>query len=401
MSGNLDLKSERRVLGAQFEHLEKVCEIANAERKSLNPASKIAGKIPYYGANGIKDYVRGFTHDGNFILLARVGSESIENYSVQYTDGKFWANENVHVIRSKKGLDNRFLFYYLSNLNFRPYLSGVISAMLTKEKLMKIPIPVPNPKLQDKIVKLLDRFNETESAMEKELVNELKNRQVQFTYYLNSLFSFGEITGKGTSKNSRVKWRSLGEVGKFVRGNYLKEKDFTNSGIGCIQSPQIIENNSTYANQTKTFISKARATKFKKAKKGDLVIAKTVEKGEDICKALAWLGNDEVVVCNHAYIYQHSLDPKYIVYYFMADQFKKQIKTNFTGMSMSYIDGESMSKVKIPVPAIEEQHKIASILEEFDLLISNIIQRIQSEIVSRRKQNEYYRNQLLTFHEVN
>ena len=54
MSGNLDLKSERRVLGAQFEHLEKVCEIANAERKSLNPASKIAGKIPYYGANGHK-----------------------------------------------------------------------------------------------------------------------------------------------------------------------------------------------------------------------------------------------------------------------------------------------------------------------------------------------------------
>ena len=67
---------------------------------------------------GIKDYVRGFTHDGNFILLARVGSESIENYSVQYTDGKFWANENVHVIRSKKGLDNRFLFHYLSNLEF-------------------------------------------------------------------------------------------------------------------------------------------------------------------------------------------------------------------------------------------------------------------------------------------
>ena len=400
MSGNLDLKNKHKVQVAQFEHLEKVCEIANAERKSLNPASKIAGKIPYYGANGIKDYVRDFTHDGNFIILARVGSNSIENYSVQFTDGKFWANENVHVIRSKKGLNNRFLYHYLSNLNFRPHLAGVMSAMLTKEKLMKIPIPIPALKLQEKIANLLDRFNEIDSAIEKELTNELKNRQIQFSYYLNTLFSFDEIKGKGTRKNSFVKWCSLGDVGKFVSGNYLKEKDLTNSGIGCIQRRQIIENNSTFANQTETFISKVRAKNFKKAKNGDLVIAKKVEKGDDICKALAWLGNEEVVVCNHAYIYQHSLDPKYIVYYFMADQFKKQMKTNYTGTSMSYIDGESMSKIKIPVPAIEEQHRIAGTLEKFDLLISNITQRIQTEIASRRIQSDYYRKQLLTFKEV-
>ena len=397
MSGNLDLKNKQIVQGVQFEYLEKVCEIANAERKSLNPDSKIAGKIPYFGANGIKDYVRGYTHDGNFILLARVGSGSIENYSVQYTEGKFWANENVHVIRGKKGLNNRFLFHYLSNLDFRPHLAGVMSAMLTKEKLLKIPIPIPDPELQEKIVNLLDRFNETVSAMEKELVNELKNRQEQFSYYLNNLFSFDDIKEKGNCKNNFVKWCSLGEVGKFVRGDYVKEHDLTNSGTGCIQSRQIIENNSTYTNQTKTFISKSRAKKFKKAKKGDLVIATAVKKGEDGCKAIAWLGDDEVVVSNHAYIYQHSLVPKYIVYYFMADQFKKQLKTIYTGTFMSYIDSESMSKITIPVPTIEEQHRIANTLEKFDVLISDITQRIQTEIASRRIQNDYYRNQLLTF----
>src|SRR5690606_33971602 len=93
-------------------------EIANSGRKPVKASLRVSGQTPYYGANNIQDYVEGFTHDGEYILIAEDGSKSLENYSIQYATGKFWANNHVHVIRGKNGLDSRFLFYYLQIVNF-------------------------------------------------------------------------------------------------------------------------------------------------------------------------------------------------------------------------------------------------------------------------------------------
>ena len=105
----------------QFKSLAEVCEFENSKRKTLELGLMENGDIPYYGANGVKGKVNGFTHDGDYILIARVGSKSIEEYSIRYTMGKIWANENVHVIRTKSNLNNKFLFHYLKGLNFREF----------------------------------------------------------------------------------------------------------------------------------------------------------------------------------------------------------------------------------------------------------------------------------------
>lgn len=74
-------------------------EIANTARRPVKASLRSSGSIPYYGANNIQDYVKGHTHDGEYVLIAEDGSASLENYSIQHVHGKFWANNHVHVVR--------------------------------------------------------------------------------------------------------------------------------------------------------------------------------------------------------------------------------------------------------------------------------------------------------------
>src|SRR5690554_2503854 len=88
-----DVEVEWKTLGD-----EEFVNIANRGRKPVKASLRIPGEIPYYGANNIQDYVEGYTHEGEFTLIAADGSASLESYSIQYVDGKFWANNHVHVV---------------------------------------------------------------------------------------------------------------------------------------------------------------------------------------------------------------------------------------------------------------------------------------------------------------
>jgi len=123
------------------------------------------------------------------VLIAEDGSASLENYSIQYATGRFWANNLVHVVRGKSGLNSRFLYHYLCIFNFVPFLSGGGRAKLTKGKLIGIPIPIPCPsdpiksiEIQAEIVRILDTFTE--------LTAELTARKKRYNYYRDLLLSF-------------------------------------------------------------------------------------------------------------------------------------------------------------------------------------------------------------------
>ena len=167
----------------------KFVEVANKGRRPVKSEFRVSGKIPYYGANNIQDYVEGFTHDGEFVLIAEDGTASIENYSIQYTKGKFWANNHVHVLRGRQNLETRFLFHYLKTINFIPFLSGGGRAKLTKGELIKISIPIPPLPVQLEIVRILDNFTELTA----ELTAEIEMRTKQYEYYRNKLLSFSKI----------------------------------------------------------------------------------------------------------------------------------------------------------------------------------------------------------------
>ena len=176
-----DQKVEWKKLGN-----EEFFIIDNGGRKPVKAQNRIKGDIPYYGANNIQDYVEGYTHDGTYVLLAEDGTQSLENYSVQWAEGRFWANNHVHVLKGTEKVNTRFLFHYLRIVDYRPYLSGAGRAKLTKGNLVEIEIPLPPLSVQSRIVEILDKF----TALEAELEAELELRKKQYQHYREQLLNF-------------------------------------------------------------------------------------------------------------------------------------------------------------------------------------------------------------------
>ena len=204
-------------------------------------------------------------------------------------------------------------------------------------------------------------------------------------------------TDRPTDRPSRVVWVALGEIGTISRGSGLPKSDFTESGVKCIHYGQIYTFYNTFAYDTKSFVSQDTARKLKKVSKGDIIIAVTGENVEDICKCVAWLGNDEIVTGGHTAILKHNQNPKYIAYYLQTSAFFRQKQRIANGTKVIEVTPSKLADVKIPLPSLEEQERIVAILDRFEALTADITSGIPAEIAARKKQYEHYRDKLLNF----
>ncbi len=190
----------------------------------------------------------------------------------------------------------------------------------------------------------------------------------------------------------------MSEIGTFTRGSGLQKKDFTESGVGCIHYGQIYTKYGTCATKTISCVSEEFAQKCRKAKHGDLIIATTSENDEDVCKAVAWLGKEDIAVSSDACFFSHNMNPKFVAYFFKTESFQSQKKRYITGTKVRRVNANDLTKIKIPVPSMaEQQRRIADILDRFETLTTDISQGLPAEIEARRQQYEYYRDKLLTF----
>lgn len=323
---------------------------------------------------------------------------------VWFADNDGGCSGDVLAVRISKEYQERLLprllYYQLSSDKFfaysMQYAKGAKMPRGSKEDILRYRIPLPPLEIQREIVKVLDSF----TALKAELEAELEARRRQYSYYRDALLAFDDDAISAASKQASVRWMTMASIGEFIRGNGLQKKDFVESGVGCIHYGQIYTHYGTFADKTKTFVSDAFAKKLRKAKTGDLVIATTSENDEDVCKAVAWLGKEEIAVSGDAYIYRHSLHPKYAAYFFQTRNFQEQKKRHISGTKVRRVSGESMGKFMIPVPPMDEQERIVSILDKFDALVNGISEGLPAEIAARRQQYEYYRDRLLTFHEA-
>ena len=143
-------------------------------RVPVSANERVSGDTPYYGANGIQDYVDGYTHDGEFILIAEDGASDLKDYPVQYVNGKVWVNNHAHVIQGKKDLiNNIFLLFAVKQINIEPFLVGGGRAKLNSDIMMKLPLHLPTLPEQEAIGSF---FQDRDKAIAKqeEKVNQLK-----------------------------------------------------------------------------------------------------------------------------------------------------------------------------------------------------------------------------------
>ena len=96
------------------------------------------------------------------------------------------------------------------------------------------------------------------------------------------------------------------------------------------------------------------------------------------------------------HVFDERLIPKFLFYY-MKTSFYRYITQNAVQSSVTSIRRPMLAKYPIPIPPLDVQQKIVSILDRFDTLTSDLTQGLPAEIAARRKQYEYYRDTLLTF----
>mgnify|MGYP003603921356 CR=1 FL=1 len=361
---------------------EYAVEIANSGRKPVKATLRVAGQTPYYGANNIQDYVEGYTHDGEFVLIAEDGSASLENYSIQYARGRFWANNHVHVVRGKEGLNTRFLYHYLHIVNFIPFLSGGGRAKLTKGKLVDIPLPIPcpdNPEkslaIQAEIVRILDAF----TAMTAELTAELNMRKKQYNYYRDQLLSFEE---------GDVEWKALGEVFNIFAGGDKPKDAFSEEETDEFNVPILSNGIGLKSLYGWTNLPKITEPSLTVSARGTIGWTSYRDRPFFPIIRLLVLTPKIGVNTKYAYYYMKTIENNYPVPPAGIPQLTKPMIEN----------------VQFPIPypndperSQAEQARIVAILDKFDALTNSITEGLPREIELRQKQYEYYRDLLLSF----
>ena len=387
---------EKLLKGAEVKWmpLGEVAELKRGRVISKEYLYENVGDYPVYSSQTVNNGEIGKINTFDFEQKAITWTTDGANAgTIFYRDGRFSITNicGLITIKDTQILSYKYLYYWLSIEAKKHVYSGMGNPKLMSNQMGKVPIPIPPLAVQEEIVRILDKF----TTLEAELEAELDCRKRQYEYYRNQLLSLDVINNKGHLNHVEVV--TLGEIGTFVRGSGLQKKDFTPTGVGCIHYGQIYTYYGTCADKTKSFVSYEFAQKARKAKTGDLIIATTSENDDDVCKAVVWLGDDEIAVSSDACFYTHKMNPKYVAYYFQTDSFQKQKRSFITGTKVRRVNATDLAKIKIPIPPLAEQQRIVSILDKFETLTTSISEGLPKEIALRRKQYEYYRNQLLSF----
>ena len=140
--------------------LEEISNRFDNLRVPVSANDREKGTTPYYGANGIQDYVKGFTHNGEFVLIAEDGANDLKNYPVKYVNGLFWANNHVHVVQGKEGIcDNKYLKYCFTKTNIESLLVGGGRAKLNANIMMGIDLEIPSLNEQIKLGRMFSEID--------------------------------------------------------------------------------------------------------------------------------------------------------------------------------------------------------------------------------------------------
>ncbi len=264
--------------------------------------------------------------------------------------------------------------------------SGVTRFNISKNRFAKIRVPIPPIEVQRETVRILDTFTQLEAELEAEL----EARRAQYAYYRDSLLTIHE---------GEVRWVPMGEVGNFVRGRRFTKNDVVERGIPSIHYGEIYTRYGIATSSIATHVRPDLGATLRYAQPGDVVIAAVGETVEDVGKAVAWLGDEQVAIHDDTFMFRHDMNPKFVSYYLQTSMFHSEKSKYVARAKVKRLSGENLAKITIPTPSLEEQARIVAILDKFDTLVNDLSTGLPAELAARRKQYQHYRDRLLTFPE--
>lgn len=370
--------------GVEFRPLEQCCNILDRKRKPVTKSSREAGKYPYYGANGIQDYVSDYIFDGTFILVGEDGSVITDRGTpvVTWASGKIWVNNHAHIIEGNGTVLLRFLYHYIQTIDVSPLIHGNIPK-LTGGDFRALTIPVPPLEVQREIVRILDTFTE------------LTARQKQYEYYRDMLLSFGENGGGETGNN--INFFLVAEIADTNIGLATTVTKYkANQGVLLIHNSDIQENEIVLKQHE--YITEAFAEKNhkKRLQENDVITVHTGDVGTSAVISKEYAGAIGFTTITSRIRNPQKVLPEYFCHYLNSHRCKAEI-ASMTISDRSNLNQNCFEKLRIPIPPIDEQRRIVTILDHFSTLCTDLTSGLPAEIEARQKQYEYYRDNLLSF----
>lgn len=321
-----------------------------------------------------------------FVIAAGAAGE------IGFSDIEFWAADDCYYFDCPKEiLHDKFLYYFL--LSERHQLTSQIRKAsvprLGRVSIEKIKIPIPPLETQQKIVKILDKFTELEATLEAELA--LRKRQYQ--YYRDFLLDFDNQIGGGIADGYKgrlkdVVWKTLGEVAEYSKNRICSDKLNEHNYVGV---DNLLQNRE--GKKLSGYVpSEGKMTEYII---NDILLGNIRPYLKKIWQADCTGGtNGDVLVIR---VTDEKVNPKYLYQVLADDKFFAFNMKHAKGAKMPRGSKTAIMQYKIPIPPLPEQEKIVAILDKFDTLTHSISEGLPHEIALRRKQYEYYREQLLAF----
>ena len=201
--------------------LEESCEILDSRRIPITASNRKEGPYPYYGANGIQDYVDDYIFDDELVLLAEDGGNfgSKERPIAYRVSGKCWVNNHAHVLKPKDGMNVDYLCYSLMFYDTEKLVNGATRQKLTQAMMRKILIPKRSISEQKKIVDTLNTIQNSIAKQTKRiklLDNLIKARFVEMFKDEDPVFAFDDVLIDDTKNGFKLDSSNYSNLGKIA-----------------------------------------------------------------------------------------------------------------------------------------------------------------------------------------
>ena len=343
---------------------------------------RVAGTTPYYGANGIQDYVDGYTHDGEFILVAEDGANDLKNYPVKCVKGRIWVNNHAHVLQGKYDCaDNQFLAYAISQADIESLLVGGGRAKLNAETLMGIDLLLPNKAEQIRIGKYLAQLDNLITLHQRKYdkLTNVKKSMLEKMFPQNGS-NAPEIRFKGFTE--AWEQRKYGEVFDCtVPNNTLSraELSYDEGTVLNVHYGDVLIKYGSVLDVQKDDIPRIPhrcREDFNGAllQDGDVIIADTAE-DETTGKAceIGNLQGSAIVSGLHTMVCRprNRMALGYLGYYLNSNAYHYQLLPLMQGIKVLSLSRSNIQKTSVSYPsAMKEQQLIASYFSQLDHLIT-------------------------------
>ncbi len=375
--------------GVEWKHLGEFCEIKTGKGITKKDSNENGTYPIISGGVTPMGYYHIFNREGRTVTISRVGANA---GLVSFIDKRFYLNDKCFSIIPSNGTNTKFLYYILSarEADIKGMQSEGGVPTINTQKVGSIEIPLPPLPVQEEIVRVLDAFTELQT----ELQAELQKRKQQYNFYRDNLLNFKNINRGG----QEIKWMRLKDVAtQWYRGAGIKREEVSNEGMPCIRYGEIHTSYNIWFKDCISHTDETKQATKKYAEYGDILFAITSEDIPLVGNSVAYLGKEKIMVGGDIVVMKHHQDPRYMAYALSTSDAIKQKGKGKVKSKVVHTNVPSLQEIVIPIPPMEEQQRIADILDRFDTLTNDLTAGLPAEMEKRRQQYEFYRDKLLTF----